>query len=118
MAEQCLFLDLGIVGTRWRNITNFSLLHELYGYEWALSWLELALSWVSMACSTFQIVSPVLMFLVGARAQLLFLFDCDDWVQEACLRRHFLPQHDVFLKLSVGRVIIKFGFACILVPET
>ena len=117
MTEQCLFLDFGVVGTRWRNISQFGLFHELYGYEWALSRIELALSGVTVTGSTFQVVSPVLVLLVGAWAKLFFLFKGDDWVQEACLRWHLLPQHDVLLKLGVSRLIIQFRLACVLVPE-
>ena len=44
-------------------------------------------------------------------AQLLLLFLNDDRVKVACLRWHVLPQHDVFLKLSVSRLVIQLAFA-------
>ena len=112
MAQQCLVLEsIWFIGARCGYISVFGLLHELIGDEWPLTRQELAFAVMPVGSGRSEIVSPVGVRFVMTGAQLLLLFLNDDRVKVACLRWHVLPQHDVFLKLSVSRLVIQLAFA-------
>ena len=89
-----------------RNVSTFSLVHELFSHERSITFLENTFITVSLGVIVVEILTPVVVCGIILWAQ-LFLLYFDDWVQETCLLWLLFPQNDVFLKGTSSWVIIK-----------
>ena len=106
MAEFEFFLEgQVVVGVGGGDGPTFGFFHEFSGDERSLTGLKDALFGVAMTVAVADLISPVRMLRVSARAQLFLLLNLDDWIKEGLLLRLLLPTDDSFVQIGVRLVV-------------
>ena len=71
-------------------------MHLIIGKHWSLSGLEYAFFSVTVHVTVARCLLPVAMCCVSLRSKLDFL-TCDEWIEEARLLWHLLPENHTLL---------------------